>query len=325
MIGKVSVVFLLLSITTGLAAASGWEALPKVPVGVGNFTGGAFGDDLIVAGGVTWQDGTKVWLDNIWRFDTRKVTWNEGGTLPHPVAYAAYGQTVEGVFLAGGSDGKRNLPDSGWLDRKAQWRKAGDVPQPLVYSGSCIAAGRLYVVAGASDAADGRTATNLFYAVDLKTGRTEDFGEFPGGKVVLPAAAALDGRIYVFGGATCDPSDGLPVNVDSAWVYSLTEAKWSSLKPIAFPVRGLASCVLDARHILLVGGYREDFTDEAFVYDTKTGNYSRTIPLPYRAMTSLIKCGSDVYCVGGEDRMKHRSDLIFKIKWREFIEVARTP
>jgi N-acetylneuraminic acid mutarotase len=169
------------------------------------------------------------------------------------------------------------------------------------------------------------TATNLFYSVGLKTGRVEDLGEFPGGKVVLPAAAALGGRVYVFGGATFGSTNNPAVNVDSAWVYSVDEAKWSGLKPFPFPARGLASCVLDERHILLAGGFREDFTDEAFVYDTRTGNYSRTIPLPYRVMTCLIKSGVNLYCVGGEDKKQHRSELMFKIKWRELLEAARRP
>ena len=325
MMGKTSVICWLLSVTTGLAAGGGWQALPPAPVGIGNFAGGAFRDDLIVAGGITWRKETKVWLDNIWRFDTRKNSWSETGKLPHPIAYAAFGQAKEGMFFAGGGDGKRVLPESRWLDRTLQWRKLGAVPQPLVYSGCCIAAARLYVVAGATDAADLGTATNLFYAVDLKTGRVASLGEFPGGKVVLPAAAALGGRIYVFAGATFGSTGNPAVNLDSAWVYSMAEAKWSGLRPLPFPVRGLASCVLDQRHILLAGGYRENFTDEAFVYDTRTGNYSRTIPLPYRAMTCLIKCGSDVYCVGGEDRMKHRSDLLFKITGRELLEAARRP
>jgi N-acetylneuraminic acid mutarotase len=142
--------------------------------------------------------------------------------------------------------------------------------------------------------------------------------------VVLPAAAALGRRIYVFAGATSNPTNNQAVNVDSAWVYSIAEAKWSRLKPFAFPVRGLAGCALDERHILMAGGYREGFTDEAFVYDTRTGNYVRTIPLPFRAMTSLIKCGGDVYCVGGEDRMKHRTDLVFKLTCRELLEAAQS-
>src|SRR5712675_1339752 len=105
--GMTSVICWLLSVTTGLAAGGGWQALPAAPVGIGNFAGGALGDELIVAGGINWRDETKVWLDNVWRFDTKKKTWNEIGKLPHPIAYAAFGQMKVGMFFAGGGDGKR--------------------------------------------------------------------------------------------------------------------------------------------------------------------------------------------------------------------------
>src|SRR5712672_3018291 len=103
MIGKASV-FLVFSVSMGLAAGGGWQALPPAPGGLGNFAGGTFGADLIVAGGITWRGEGKVWLDEIWRFDTKKHAWRESGKLPHPVAYAAWGQTGEGMILVGGGD-----------------------------------------------------------------------------------------------------------------------------------------------------------------------------------------------------------------------------
>jgi N-acetylneuraminic acid mutarotase len=320
MICQVSVASLLLSLTTGLGAVSGWQPLPRVPAGIGNFAGGTFENDLIVAGGITWNDDTKIWLDKIWRFNAKAQAWIEAGKLPHPVAYAAYGQTGKGVYFAGGGDGNRNLPECCLLDRKLQWRKIGEVSSPLVYSGSALAGGKLYVVAGASDAADMNSATNLFYAVILKTGRVENLGDFPGGRVTSPAAAALGGRIYVFGGATFNSNNSEATNVDAAFAYSIAEARWARLRPFPFSVRGLASSVLDERHILLAGGYREEFSDEAYIYDTKTRSYSKTKPLPYRAMVSLIRVGNDLYCIGGEDRMKHRSDLFYRIRWKELLK-----
>lgn len=108
--------------------------------------------------------------------------------------------------------------------------------------------------------------------------------------------------------------------MDSTFVYSIAEATWNGIKPFPLPVRGLAAFVLDDRHILLAGGYKQDFTDEAFVYDTKTNSYFKTAPLPYRAMGSLVKAGSEIYCLDGEDKMKHRSDLVYRISWKELLK-----
>lgn len=300
--------------------AATWEKLPALPVGIGNFACGIIGSDLIIAGGITWQNDTKIWLDKIWRFDTKKKVWSEAGELPYPLAYPAYGQTARGIYFAGGGDGTKSLSASGLLDRELHYQKLGDVPQPLVYSASGVSGGKLYVVAGAADTADLKTATNLFYFVHLKTGHVEALRDFPGGKLIVPTAAALGGRIYVFAGAAFDATNHQAVNVDSAFVYSIADAKWSGIKPFPFPVRGLAGCVLDDRHILLAGGYKQDFTDEAFVYDTKTDTYFKTAPLPYQAMVSLIKAGSEIYCLGGEDKMKHRSDLIYRLPGKALLK-----
>lgn len=299
-------------ITFATAAAS-WEKLPSLPIEIGNGGYGTVGSDLIIAGGITWQNGTKIWLDGIWRFDTKKNAWNEAGQLPHPLAYPAYGQTARGIYFAGGGDGTKSLPASVFLNHQLEFQRLGDLPQPLLYSASVVAGGKLYVVAGATDAANLKTATNLFYSVHLKTGRVEELSDFPGGKLIVPTAVALGGRIYVFTGASFDPANNQAVNVDSAFVYSISDAKWNGIKPFPFPVRGLASCVLDDRHILLAGGYKQDFTDEAFIYDTKMDSYFKTAPLPYRAMVSLVKAGREIYCLGGEDKMKHRSDLVYRL------------
>ena len=299
--------------------SAAWEPLPPLPVAAGNFASSAFGGGIVVAGGITWQNDAKVWLDTIWRFDTKGMVWSEGGKLPHPLAYPAYGQTAEGIFVAGGGDGNRSRPESGRLDARLQFRKVGVVSQPLIYSASALAGGKLYVAAGATDAVDLATATNLFYAVNLKTGDVKTLGEYPGGKLIVATAAALDGRIYVFGGATFNSANQQAVNVDSAFAYSIDEGKWSRLKPFPLPARGLASCALDDRHILLAGGYREEFSDRAFIYNTKTGWYFETKPLPYRAMVTLIKAGSDVYCIGGEDRSKHRTDRFYRAPWKQLL------
>lgn len=302
-----------------------WEKLPALPVGIGNCACGSFGDDLIILGGITWQNDAKIWLDKIWRFDTRKKVWREAGPLPQPLAYPAYGQTTRGIYFVGGGGGKKNLPESGRLDHRFQFQKLGTVPQPLIYSASALADGKLYVVAGATDAADLKTATNLFYSVHLKTGRVDALPDFPGGKLIVPAAVALGGRIYVFTGASFDPASNQAVNVDSAFVYSIADAKWSGIKPFPFPVRGLAGSALNDRHILLAGGYKQDFTDEAFVYYTKTDSYFKTAPLPYRAMVQLVKAGREIYCIGGEDRMRHRSDLFYRIAGKALLKEVNQP
>jgi hypothetical protein len=77
---------------------------------------------------------------------------------------------------------------------------------------------------------------------------------------------------------------------------------------------------LDERHIYLAGGYRDDFTADAVIYDVKTDSYRKAKPLPYAAMVALVKCEGFVYCIGGEDKMKSRSDKFFRIPVSELLK-----
>src|SRR4051812_42514742 len=92
--------------TTLLTRAVNWEPLPSLPEGAGNFISGTDGNDLILAGGVSWKNDVKQWRGTILRFDATGKKWSEVGKLPNPLAYASFGQTKKGIYFLGGSDGK---------------------------------------------------------------------------------------------------------------------------------------------------------------------------------------------------------------------------
>jgi hypothetical protein len=72
---------------------------------------------------------------------------------------------------------------------------------------------------------------------------------------------------------------------------------------------------LDDRHIYLGGGFTESgFTDEAFIYDVTEDSYRPAPALPYASAPHLVKSGDYIYCFGGEDRPKHRSDTANRIQ-----------
>jgi N-acetylneuraminic acid mutarotase len=89
------------------APSSSWERLAPLPVGNGGFVGGAIEGAIVVAGGTTWKDDTKYWLDQTWVYDSRRNAWHEAGRLPAPVGYGVAGQDVDTdtVWIAGGSTG----------------------------------------------------------------------------------------------------------------------------------------------------------------------------------------------------------------------------
>jgi N-acetylneuraminic acid mutarotase len=313
---------LFLFMTSNLCAAS-WEQLPSLPEETGNFACGIFDGKIVTLGGIVWKNDTKLWLDTIRCFDVAGKTWSEIGKLPHPLAYPAFAQTAKGIYFAGGSDGKTANGAFYCFDRKFALKKIGEIPQPLLYSGSAIAGDKLVVVCGLTDAADLKTITSAFYSIDLETGKTAARPDFPAGKQILPATCAVGNRIFAFTGAYMNPTDDTKVvNVSSAFVFSTAQKTWKPIKPYPLALRGLAGCALDERHILLGGGYENDFRDDAFIYDTKTDSYSRTTPLPYRSMSNFVRDHEYVYWLGGEDKMRHRSNLFYRIALKDLLREA---
>ena len=101
---------------------------------------------------------------------------------------------------------------------------------------------------------------------------------------------------------------------------------WRKLKPLPFAVRGLTAVALDDGRIYLAGGYKTDpegFTDDALIYDVKSDSYSPARPLPYAAMVGLVALDGFVYCIGGEDKQKHRTDKFFRVRVDELTRSSR--
>lgn len=310
--------------STLLVRAVEWEVLPSLPEGSGNFVCGTLRGDLVLLGGIGWQDDVKQWRDTIWQFDTTTTQWREAGRLPWPVAYAAFGETREGVYFAGGSDGQKMHGTLHFFNQEFELQPVARITAPLCYSGFAIADRKLLVVGGGTDPNDLKTLTNLCYTVNLRDGKTTLLPEYPGGKLLVPGAAAVGEGFYVFGGAAWDAANNRAINTDSAFAYSPGKKKWKAIKSCPFPVRGLASCVLADRYILLGGGYADAFTDFAVLYDTETDSYLDTRPLPSKAMANFIKAGDFIYWVGGEHAMRQRSDAVYRIRWKTLLNQAQT-
>ncbi len=307
--------FLLLATMNPIHAAT-WEKLPPLPEPAAGFLCGALGEDIVIAGGTHWKAGAKHWLDRIWIFESKRNAWREAGRLDAPLAYCAFGETKDGLYFAGGSTGTETRATLGLLDGRCAVTVIARIEPRFVYASGAILEGKLYVIGGAQDQAQLETMTAACFAIDLKTGAVSRIADLPVPGFVVGAAAACDGRVFVFGGAQWDVEAGEAENLSSAFAFSPSENRWETLRPLPSANRGLTALVLGEHHILLAGGYKndvEEFTDEAFLFDTTRGDYSATKPLPYRALVALVKSGDHIYCLGGEDKKKQRTDACHRI------------
>ncbi|WP_414660309.1 Kelch repeat-containing protein [Horticoccus sp. 23ND18S-11] len=317
---------LLSMINVHAATAATWERLAPLPVGNGGFVSAVLGGDVHLAGGTTWQGDTKLWLDQVWAYDARKNAWRDAGRLPAPLAYGVTGHDGRTWWIAGGSTGEKTH-QSLW---KIETGKAAQLVAPLtsgvVYAAHARIGARLYAVGGTDDQAAIDRVGSAFVAIDLATGAITRLASYPEAGLTTGTAAALGDRMFVFGGARWDATDKKVVNHRSAHVYSVATNRWEKLPALPHPGRGYCAVTLDDRHILVAGGYRNDeveFVADAYLFDVTSRTYLPTRPLPYAGMVGLVQAGEWLYCLGGEDKKRHRTDAVFRIRWRELLASAR--
>lgn len=304
------------------AATTIWERLAPLPVSNGGFFSGVIDGQIVVAGGTTWKDDVKIWLDQIWAYDPGRNQWRSTGRLPSAVAYPVSAHNGRTVWFASGSSGIRTDQGLWRMDAAGAPKRIAKIDDAFVYAGGGIIGPTLYVVGGTDDQGKVDRATNRFRAIDLSTGQTTRLADYPEASLITATAAVLGDRLLVFGGARWDAPRATVQNHGSAHVYSTASKAWSALSPLPHPVRGLTAVALDSRRIYLAGGYRNDeveFVADAYLFDVETQRYTPTTPLPYAGMVSLVTVGDWLYCLGGEDRKRHRTDAVFRIRWKSLL------
>jgi N-acetylneuraminic acid mutarotase len=309
-------------------AAPVWERAASLPEANCGFIAGAIGENIVIAGGTNWANGNKRWLDHIWLFEASRQRWRNAGRLPSPLAYAASGATADGIWFAGGSSGSESPAALGLLDRQAAVRIISTGVPLSVYSASATLDGFLYVIGGAPAQDQLPAITKSCCAIELRTAKVSKIAGLPAPGVAIAAAAACAGRIFVFGGAHWNAAAGEVANTARVLAWSPGEERWSPLTPYPFAVRGLSAVALDSRHLYVAGGYKndeEEFTDQSFIFDAQTGIFHPAAPLPLRALVSLVVAGEYVYCLGGEDQKKRRTDSAFRIRWKELLPPGGRP
>jgi N-acetylneuraminic acid mutarotase len=303
--------------------AAGWERVASLPEPNGGFLCGDINGEVVIAGGTNWKNDAKHWLSGIHAYNPATDQWRQIGTLDAPLAYGVSGQDAQVLWFASGSSGTNTHRSILKIDKGLAASRAPALDTGFVYAAGAIIGPTLYVLGGADDQASLEKATNALLAIDLGTGTVTRLPAYPEPAFVTGAAAACAGRLFAFGGARWDTEAKTVANLSSAHAYFPAEKRWEKLRPLPYAVRGITAVALDDRHILLAGGYKDDatgFVTDALLYDTQSGEYAPTTPLPYAAMVSFVKSGDWLYCLGGEDKKKHRTDAVFRIKWKELLK-----
>lgn len=311
-------------------AAAEWEQLPALPAPNGGFGCGTVGNRIVIVGGTNWEGGTKNWLREIHEFDPDHRRWGKIKSLDDgPVAYAIHLSStspagIRSFGLIGGTNGTKPLRLLWTIDGlKTVARPVPGLPDSVVLSAGGRIGDIVIIAGGTNDAANVPGFRKAVVAVEAKESRWEvrRLPDYPGRPFGIAASAVIGRELFIFGGANWDEATKTVINASEAHAFSVETNAWRKLKPLPFAARGVTAVALDDHRIYLAGGYKSDpegFTDEALIYDVKADSYQKARPLPYAAMVGLVALDGFVYCLGGEDKMKSRTNKFYRIPIAEF-------
>lgn len=338
--------------------AIAWHKGPDLPQGFQDSDGGILENTLITVGGFC-QGQTNVpgketkyprgFLNKAWGLNLAapQTGWQSLPDFPGDPRQELSSVVVgNGLYCWGGfsysspycySDGYRLTQSNGqWA-----WSSLPSMPRPLASCGVCAIGSKIYAFGGSDYDA------NQLYTNTDRNGNTTRLGarllvldtnnlaagwseaqQCPGTPRFVQATAAVNGKLYVLGGATGnDNSTGQYTTVVDNWQYDPAADAWTRLRdlPVStgnFPAGGI---VYDNRYILLVGGaqyanvtapdgslqpaygttskYYSDnpYNSDVFVYDTLTNLFGTATGLPLNNnLPMTVVDGNKIYLIGGE-------------------------
>jgi N-acetylneuraminic acid mutarotase len=126
--------------------------------------------------------------------------------------------------------------------------------------------------------------------------RWVDETKLPGDGLNAPAAAVLNGRIYVIGGF-----EGLGNRpTDEMLVYDLTSHTWSKGSPLPAPRGGHAAVVLDGKIHVLGGGNSQSTIADHSVFDPVTNRWTELKRLRRaKGSVAAVVFGGKIVAIGG--------------------------
>ncbi|MBP6965185.1 MAG: sodium/solute symporter [Armatimonadetes bacterium] len=317
-----------------------WNTLPALPMPLSGHFAGTSGGALIVAGGTNFpvslfDGGTKEWYDSVYVLPKGEKTWRKVGTLPRSLAYGGSVSTEAGLICIGGGDARRHYCDVfrlTWSEGRVRRTGLPSLPEPVAFGGAALLGEAVYVVGG-QDSPAATDATTRVRMLDFSIAGSQwmEIEPIPGPGRILPAVAAQDGALYVFGGASLHPGpDGKAVRTYLADSYCYRPGKgWKRVADLPSPVTAAPSAAYGPSHILVFGGddgllvnrvqelkdTHPGFSRRILAYHTITDTWAHLGTLPKGLVTTnAVAWEGSIVIPGGEDRPGHRSAEVLGAK-----------
>lgn len=258
---------------------------PGYSLGVSACYAGQIGDWIVVAGGCNFPTpGKKTYYAGIYaaRIDSDVLNWRLVGMLPEPAAYGVTAVSGDSLLFIGGNNSDHALKTVysirlNGVGEHADVKRLADMPCTVDNMAVAQSAGSVYVVGGNHD---GKPSADVL-ALNLNVAKSSwrNVGAMPGSARVQPVAAALDGKLYVWGGFFANGeqsevhTDGCCMNIATGECTSLSAPK--SVEGSEMTLAGGIAWT-DNGKIYATGGVNKDI-----FLDAISGRYERVKQADY--------------------------------------------
>ena len=229
---------------------------------------------------------------------TLSISWSTGSDMPNAVAWSGSVILDNKLYVIGGANAQEVTNVVQLYDPESNtWNDDVSALQNKRWgSTATVVNGKIFVMGG-TDAAKGNALTSI-EVYDPATGNWEYDGEMNLGRIGH-RAVEYQGKIYVFGGITQEPSPG---TLDDVEVYDPATQTWETLSPMPTSRQFPAICNIGDVVYVLGGGvsypYPGSTTIEA--YNITEDNWEEKADLKI-GILDLNACEIDgkIICVGG--------------------------
>ena len=241
---------------------------PGYSLGVSACYAAQIGDWIVVAGGCNFPTpGKKTYYAGIYAapVDGDVLNWRLVGMLPEPAAYGVTAVSGDSLLFIGGNNSDHALKTVYSIHLNgagecAEVKRLADLPCTVDNMAVAQSEGNVFVVGGNHDGKP--SADVLVLNLNAANPAWSNIGSMPGNARVQPVAAALDGKLYVWGGFLAN-GDRSEVHTDGCCM-NIATGRWTS---VAAPKSA------DGSEMTLAGGIAWTFNGKIYA----TGGVNKDI------------------------------------------------
>ena len=226
---------------------------PRIDFGTGVVAGKIYA----IGGRVHWRDrkpGSPGRIDLVEVYDPASDTWTKRAKMP--TKRDGFGTVVvnDQIYAIGGTGwpqvGNHGGPYLGTIEvyepRINRWTKRADMPNPRTVFSTVVISDKIYLIGGSDVQAGGAAVGERLANIEVYDPITEKWRLIPTAPTLqlVFSAAAVNGKIYIFGGYTEDWELSPDVQVFDTGFRAITprgklSVRWGALKSGSAPIKNI--------------------------------------------------------------------------------------